>query len=280
VATALAGAPAGCGAEDVSRTVDPVAEAAHKTVAAGGSRFEGEGEFRGGGVTVPVTVDGSVDFDERRVHMAMRVPPNNVLKPVQANEAGFPLEFVMNGGEDVYFATAAMRQQLPPGKRWAKVDLSELDEETGLAFQQLNRYDESNPAEWMRLLRTSGGAKRIGTDRVAGVRTTRYRATIDPRQFPETLPEDEQAKARETVRRLDKIDPTLLDPTPVDVWIDGEGLIRRERVTFDEVYEGVRTRGSLEVDFADFGRDVEVEEPDGDETVDVTDQTVEQLKNG
>jgi hypothetical protein len=275
----LAGAVAGCGTDDVAETVDPVARAADKTVAAGGARLAGEGEFRGSGIAVPVTVRGAVDFEERRTHLSMDVPPNDVLKPVQAAEAGFPLEFILDGGETVHFASADMRRQLPPDKRWAKVDLGDLDDDTGLAFQQLNRYDESNPGEWLRLLRTSGGAERVGTGQVSGVRTTRYRATIDPRRYPDTLPADERAKARETVERLDRVDPTLLNPTAVDVWIDDEGLIRRERVRLNEVYEGVRTRGYLTIDFVDFGDDVGVEMPDGDETVDVTDRMAEQLQS-
>jgi hypothetical protein len=279
VVAALVGAAVGCGGEDVARTVDPVATAADKTVVAGGARLDGEGEFRAAGFTVPVTMDGAVDFEERRVHMSMDVPPNAVLRPVQAAEAGFPFEFILDAGETVFFATADLRQQLPPGKHWAKVDLGELDDETGLAFQQLNRYDESNPAEWLRLLRTSGGAERVGAERVTGVRTTRYRATIDPRRFPDTLPEDEREKARETVERMDRIDPTVLNPMPVDVWIDDAGLIRRERVRIDEVYEGVRPRGHLTFDFVEFGRDVSVQEPDDDETVDVTEQLVERIES-
>jgi hypothetical protein len=278
VVAVLAGAAVGCGGDDVARTVDPVAQAADKTVAAGGAQLDGEGEFRAAGVTVPVTVDGAVDFDDRRVHMSMDVPPNDVLRPVQAAEAGFPLEFILDGGETVFFASADMRQQLPPGKHWAKVDFGELDDETGLAFQQLSRYDESNPAEWLRLLRTSGGAERVGAERLNGLRTTRYRATIDPRRIPGTLPEDEREKARETLKEVGRIDPSALDPMPVDVWIDDDGLIRRERVTVDDVYEGVRTRGHLTIDFTEFGRDVSVQEPEDDETLDLTAQLAERLQ--
>lgn len=228
---------------------------------------------------MPVTVDGAVDFDDRRVHMSMDVPPNAVLSPAQAAEAGFPFEFIVDGGETVFLATANLRQQLPSDKRWAKVDLGELDDETGLAFQQLNRYDESNPAEWLRMLRTSGGAERVGVERVAGRPTTRYRATIDPRRLPDTVPEDERDEARETLERLGRIDPAGLSPMSVDVWIDNAGLIRRERVRIDDVYEGERMRGYLTFDFVEFGRDVSVQEPDGDETVDVTEQLVERLES-
>jgi hypothetical protein len=278
VVAVLGGATVGCGGEDVARTVDPVAEAADKTVAAGGARIVGEGEFRAAGFSVPIAVDGAVDFADRRVHMSLDVPPNAVLRPVEAAEAGFPFEFVLETGETVFFATAIMRQQLPPGKRWAKVDLGELDDETDLAFQQLNRYDESNPAEWLRLLRTSGGAERVGAERLNGLRTTRYRATIDPRRIPGTLPADEREKARETLKELGRIDPSALKPMPVDVWIDDDGLIRRERVTVDDVYEGVRTRGHLTIDFTEFGRDVSVQEPEDDETLDLTAQLAERLQ--
>jgi hypothetical protein len=101
--------------------------------------------------------------------------------------------------------------------------------------------------------------------------------TPDSGSIPRKATWDERAKAQETVERLDRYDPSLLDPMGVDVWIDGEGLIRRERVTIDESYEGVRTRGYLTIDFLDFGDDVGVELPDEDETVDVTDRMAEQL---
>jgi hypothetical protein len=279
VVAVLMVATAGCGGEDVARTIDPVAQAADRTVAAGGARIEGGGKFRGGGIEVPMTIDGACDFDDRRTSLSLDVPPNAALRPHEAAEAGFPMELVLDAGETVYYASADMRRKLPPGKDWAKVDLGELDDETGLAFQQLNRYDETNPVEWLRLLRTSGDARRVGAERVNGVRTIHYRATIDLRSYPETLAEDEREKARETIERLSKIDPTSVEPMPVSVWIDEDGLVRRERVTIDQLVDGVRTRGHLTFDFVEFGRDVNVEVPDDDETIDVTDQAVEQLES-
>ena len=268
---AVAALPMGCGGKDIARAVDPVAEAADRTVAAGGAELTGDGAFRAMGVTVPIAISGSVDFEERRTHLKMDVRRTKALAGVDLSDAGFPMEYISESGRTVWFATAAMRGKLPDGKRWGKVELGDLDDDTGLAFQQLNRFDESNPAEWLRMLRTAGGAKEAGTATIDGVRTTHYKATIEPRRFPETVSEDERAKARETVRQIDEFDRTLLDPSPVDVWIDADGLIRRERVLVDETFEGVRTRGRIVIDFVNFDRDLEVDTPGGDETLDVTD---------
>jgi hypothetical protein len=162
---AAAGMTAGCGAEDVKRTVDPVAQAADRTVAAGGAELEGAGEYRVPAGRIPITLSGAVDFEQRRARMALEVRPNKVLRAV----------------------------------------------------------------ERLRLLRTAGGARKAGSETVHGVQTTHYRATIDPRRFPETVSESERERARKTVEVLGRLDPTLLDPMPVDVWVDADGLIRRER---------------------------------------------------
>ena len=99
VVAAAATVPVGCGGEDVARVVDPVAEAADKTVAAGGARLEGTGEFRVEGYRIPVTLRGGVDFEERRAHLELDIRPNKLLNGADAAEAGFPMEYMSDGGE-------------------------------------------------------------------------------------------------------------------------------------------------------------------------------------
>jgi hypothetical protein len=75
-ATALVAlALAGCGAEENAReVVDPVAEAADRTVAAGGARIDGAALFQVQGQEVEATIRGIVDFDDERSRIRMRFP--------------------------------------------------------------------------------------------------------------------------------------------------------------------------------------------------------------
>ena len=67
----------GCGAEKaadkVGRTVDPVAEAAQKTTASGGARMQGGIDIRVEGVTVPMTINGEISFEDQALQMRMNM---------------------------------------------------------------------------------------------------------------------------------------------------------------------------------------------------------------
>ena len=171
-----------------------------------------------------------------------------------------------------------MRGKLPDGKRWGKVELEDLDDDTGLPFQQLNRFDESNPAERLRMLRTAGGAKEAGTATIDGVRTTHYKATIELCRFPETVSEDERAKARETVPADRRVRQDAAGP------VAGRRVDRHRRPDPARArarrrdLRGRAGRGRIVIDFVNFDRDLEVDTPGGDETLDVTDAVAEQLR--
>ncbi len=63
------------GAEENAReVVDPVAEAADRTVAAGGARIDGAALFQVQGQEVEATIRGIVDFDDERSRIRMRFP--------------------------------------------------------------------------------------------------------------------------------------------------------------------------------------------------------------
>jgi hypothetical protein len=70
----------GCGAEDAAwdatERVYPLADAAEKTVAAGGARLSGDKEmtFRGQQGSLPFTIDGAVHFADDRGRITMDLP--------------------------------------------------------------------------------------------------------------------------------------------------------------------------------------------------------------
>ena len=99
--------------------------------------------------------------------------------------------------------------------------------------------DELSPHRLLGLLRSaSRQTERIGEESVRGEETVHYAMTVDC-----------EAAAELT----DCPDET----TVVDVWVDGDGLVRRIRAELQE--------GEVEIEFFDFGAVVEVEPPPEDQ---------------
>jgi hypothetical protein len=61
------------------------------------------------------------------------------------------------------------------------------------------------------------------------------------------------------------------------VWVDGEGIVRRERLKFQVMEQGDRMRVDMDIRFKEVGRAQEVELPPRDDVLDITDQAVEEL---
>jgi outer membrane lipoprotein-sorting protein len=93
----------------------------------------------------------------------------------------------------------------------------------------------ADPAQLLQYLQSTSKVEKRGTATVRGVRTTHYVARIQPKQ--------------------------LAKPVPVDVWVDGQGLVRRLRVDVQQV------KASLEL--FDFG-DVSISVPSDADTLDLS----------
>ena len=92
---------------------------------------------------------------------------------------------------------------------------------------------EADPAKLLDYLRSTSKVQKVGTAKIRGVATTHYVAQV-------------KADAKRV---------------PLDVWVDGSGLVRRLRVKWQNV--------NASVDLFDFGN-VDVEVPAGSDTVDLS----------
>lgn len=276
---------AGCGAEEaadeVRDTVDPVAEAADKMAASGGARVDGDMTVRGAKLEVPMRLNGTVSFEDGEAQFVMdfdeeRMPGVNAKQLETARrEADFPLR-VINRVDETFISTPSLVDKgREDGVRWAKFDHEEVDEEGGLDLSGINQMSEVNPDAMLRFLRTVSDARETGRKTIDGVAATRYSATVDIRDYPETVEPERREAAQRTVEVLTK---AWGSPTHrVNVWIDGDGLIRREELTysFTDAGETLRTRAVL--DFLDIGKPQEIALPDDDEVVDLSDELAQQL---
>jgi hypothetical protein len=275
----------GCGAEeaadDVRETVDPVAQAADKMAASGGARVDGNMIVRAPDLVIPMRMDGAVSFEDHEAEFIMDYAeggiPGTTAKQMEVarREADFPVRIVMRTDETYVSTPSVVRKGEQDGVRWIKVDLEEADEKGELDLSGMNQMSEINPEAMLRFLKTVADARKTGSRTIDGVAATRYTATVDIRDYPETV-EPERREAAE--RTVDLLTEVWGSPThQVHVWIDADGLIRREEFNYTFTDAGEQMKSELVLDYLDVGKPQEVEVPDGDEVVDVTDELVKQV---
>ena len=276
----------GCGADDaaddaaqeVKKAVDPVAEAAEKTAASGGARMIGDVKMSYAGTPMTMTINGEISFEDSRMRMRMNM---GQIKGVPASEmdtvrreAQMPMDFVQTPDE-IFLSTAKLREKgKQDGIEWIRLDLEKLDDETGLDLQQANQFNEINPEAMLRYLRTMGDARKTGTATIRGERTDRYEGTIDLRRYPEMVAEEDRESAERTADFMVKAwgGPTMR----LAVFINEQGLIVRERMPMSFTESGEKVKALMVIDMVDLGSSQEIELPDEDETVDITEEAAKQ----
>ena len=275
----------GCGAEDaaedVREAVDPVAQAADKMAASGGARVDGDMIVRTAGMEIPMRMDGVVSFEDHEASFVMDYAeggiPGATAKEMEVarREADFPLRLVMRTDETYLSMPSIVRKGEEQGVRWIKIDLEEADESGELDLSGINQMSEINPEAMLRFLKTVADARATGTSTIHGVKATRYSATVDIRDYPETVEPERREAAQRTV---DFLAEAWGSPTHREhVWIDSDGLIRRQELAFNMTEAGERVKAKLVMDYLDAGKPQEVDVPEGGHVVDVTDEVVEQL---
>lgn len=200
-----------------------------------------------------IEAEGAFDIETESGYMEMDLP-----EPV-----GGSMESVFEG-TTVYMRSDLFGAELPPGVEWLRIDYDELlESEAGIDLSQLTQ-GSNNPADALSGLQaiSEDEVEEIGPEEIRGVETTGYRASIDIEAAYEELDgviDDEQFEQFTAVYGDEPLD--------IEVWLDDEGLARRQVMTFE--IQGQEVEQSME--FFDFGDPVDVEVPDESDTVDLLD---------
>jgi predicted small lipoprotein YifL len=236
----LALALAACGGGG-TLSLDPVAAAASRTSKQGSERFI-------------LTIESGLPSG-RYAAVSMRGVANNAdgsgRVVVRVSEGGKSLPFeIITDGSIMYVKGESFSSRLPTGKSWVKLDLEKAAKETGIDFGSLDDAQQGSPSRALDALREAGKTVKVGKETVAGVATTKYRTTVDL----------EKAKLA---------DPVGVKHLPVDVWIDGKGLVRK--LSYEVSPPDPNKAGKFTFVLTGFGPTVTVEPPPADETVDLFD---------
>ncbi|WP_240489851.1 hypothetical protein [Actinomadura atramentaria] len=162
-------------------------------------------------------------------------------------------------GDTLYAKLPQAAKFVSGGKPWLKVDLAQVQQRTGFDVRGLvDRLQQVDPAKLTAMFTGSEDVRRVGTETVDGVKTTRYAGTVTVDEALRRL----DAQARDAAKPYLPQEAANSKLT-FDLWVDGAGLPR------EVVVKGVGRSGgdgSLKVLYSDFGKKFSVNPPPADET--------------
>lgn len=236
-----------------------VAAAPTQTTGAGTARMAMTVDTEGGEQALSLTGDGAIDFEGKRGTLTMKM----------SGMPGAPGGLTMETRYDGTVFYMKLPEEMTGGQlptEWVKFDLTETEGMAG--FDQLQQMG-GDPTQGLEVLRgVSGEVEEVGTEDVRGTSTTHYRATVDLDKAVAEAPE----RARNSVRQL--IEQLGTSEMPVEVWIDEEGRLRRQRQRLDlsQATGAAPAQGgtvTTTVEYFDFGIDVDVQPPPADQVTDL-----------
>ena len=245
VLTALVLLGAGCGSGG-SASREDIANAATKTARAGSV----EADFNLAGQGLKGKGSGVFNTGKRHTgQLSMTVTANN--RDVQVD--------TIVTGDTFYMRSPVFNQVLSQGKEWIKLDLVKLAQQRGVDLSSL--LDASpTPANALAYLQGARDVRKVGTNTVGGVKTTHYEVTVDLEKAAARATGSERAALRRVISQSKQ--KTL----PLDVWIDGNGYIRR--VSYDE-HAGRQQPAQVTIELHDFGAPVSIKPPPSQSVVDL-----------
>ena len=239
------GGPSG-GSDAPAGAATPVAAAAGTTAEAESYRSSVVLEYASSQGPVRIAGEGEFQADPPRGRMAMNVAQAGERTDVAGTE-------IVYDGRVLYMT--APGSEAAQG-RWVAMDLGEEGR-----FGQLGAFDRTDPAQALAYLEAADDVEEIGTEEVRGAETTHYRLTVDLRKAAEGSPEYRAV-----------IEQSLRGGTaevPTEVWVDGDGRVRRVRMVYADVPtpDGEAADVTVTTELYDFGADVDVEPPPRDQVL-------------
>ena len=177
---------------------------------------------------------------------------------------------VVQDGDVGYVQLPAIDDQLPAGKSWVR-ETGSATGTNGFDFHELESFT-SDPRELLDSLRSvSGTVETVGTEELRGVETTHYRAVIDPAELAVRM--QKQAAGQKAGSLVDQLTAQAgLGEVPVDVWLDGTGLVRKLSMTFSATspQTSQKSEASMSFELWDYGENVDIAIPPASEVADAS----------
>ncbi|HVD69964.1 MAG TPA: DUF6612 family protein [Actinomycetota bacterium] len=174
------------------------------------------------GQTIEATGEGEFSDDPLQVHTTYR------FTDMPGVEGDFEMEMILDGS--VMYMRSPMLSRSPGlDTDWISMDLDELV--PGFSDLASLSQGQNDPTAQLEYLRGISDAQEVGTERVAGVETTHYSGTVDLDAAYDRLPDDTRGELKQAIAQARK--QFGHGAMPVDVWIDGDGLLRRMTMSLE-----------------------------------------------
>lgn len=165
--------------------------------------------------------------------------------------------------DDVMYLKSSKGGLLPGvGTDWVKLPLDEVKDEAG-SNSSFSDLTMTNPAEQLKKMLDTDDVTKVGSEKVDGVSTTHYRATIDSAGSGTVVEKKSSDNQNELSRQLEEqLESSIKDsmgldkPVTVDAWVDGDYHARKLMMTLPFMGEMTMT-----MKFDDFGKAVDVAAP-------------------
>ncbi len=251
-----AGGLSACGGSAV--VLGPLAQAADVTAKVGGAHMQISAQVEAAGLPQAVSMEGGGYFNfanhEGTFSLALTGFPASAGVGPEAT-----IQEILKGS-DVYVGSSLFAGKLPGGAKWMKLDIAHLAQTAGLNPSELID-GQSNPAEFLSYLKETGATvAKVGSQRVRGVPTTHYTATVDLAKALAAQPGVDAGAAEKAIAQLG------VSEAPVDVWVDSHNLVRRLQITLGASTVHLR----MNIEMFDFGAIPAVSPPPASETFEAT----------
>jgi LppX_LprAFG lipoprotein len=259
VAAALALAACGGGG---GNALESVAKAASKTAGTSSAKFHMDvAETIGPLGPLHFTADGVSDNASRSADMTMDLSSVAALAGGSADQWKGHVIVDGSGKTPVLYLRLPALDKYLSGKKWAKADLGALAQKNGVDLGQLlQTAGAEDPTKALQLLQSVGDVSKVGTETIDGTETTEYSGTVDVKKVASVLGASES-------KALEKAG---VNSIPIDVWIGGDGLVRRIHESFSSSAGGAKATTDLTIGLSDFGTKVSVTPPPADQTADLS----------
>jgi hypothetical protein len=240
-AVALLAVLAACGSGSGSSAAEIVREAPTKTAAAGSARLAMNLTLSSGALSGTVAGEGVIDLKNGLGAISLD------LNSLSGSLANGKVEAVL-GPDGIFVKLPGVA---PATKPWIKLDLSSLAGQAGVNLGSLGQLQSADPSQALQFLKGAvGDMKKVGSEKVRDADTTHYRGTLDLQKAAASAPAASTA-----------VSALGTSSVPTDVWIDGEGRMRKMILTVPS--------GAAEFEMYDFGTPVDVKEPLPSEVTDL-----------
>lgn len=160
----------------------------------------------------------------------------------------------------VYIRSPQYPEKLPEGKEWFGI-------RPFVAEGTESAMPGEGPEGSLRMLRAAGEVRRIGSERVRGVPTTRYRASVTIAGFAAQL----RAEGHDDFAAdFEELAAQVAGPIRTEVAIDAQEIVRRTHTTMTTLTPEGPVKMDLRMDLFDFGVQPDIQVPDSSLVFDMT----------